>query len=94
MITDSFKQFPIGNSSQAPVRRTLPLNAVDKMADELVDEYSNPKFRGWYCGVIHEFGISKIMEWRGRAREGREPGKLFSKYVREARTYHSGGDSA
>ena len=69
--------------------KKLPILAVDKVADELVDEYKNIKYRRWYCGVIYEFGFEKVEEWRCRAREGNEPAKLFSKYVKDSRAFRS-----
>jgi hypothetical protein len=79
-------RLPNDRSANSAIKQ-LSVDAVDKLADELADEYSNPKFRQWYCGVIYEFGFSKVTEWRGRAKEGNEPAKLFSKYVVSARTY-------
>lgn len=92
-IRDSFqaRQNPIGNSDKALVKRELPIAAVDKLAEELVVEYSNPDFKSWYCGIIYDFGFSQVLEWRKRASEGDEPGKLFSKYVRDARTFKQRG---
>jgi hypothetical protein len=82
---------PTGNipnrSSDKATKHELPIDAVDMLADELVAEYSNPNFRAWYCGIIYEFGSSKVWEWRRRAAEGKEPAKLFSKYVKDARIY-------
>lgn len=69
------------------VKRRLPIDAVDKLADELVSEYNNAGFRKWYCGVINDFGFSKVNEWQVRSREGKEPSKLFSRFVKDARTY-------
>lgn len=79
-------QLPIDSSSSKPIKQ-LPIDAVDELADELVSEYSNPKFRPWYCGVIYQFGFAQINEWQNRAREGKEPARLFSKYVKDARTF-------
>jgi len=81
-------QLPIDNSGKT-ITKQLPIDAVDKVADELVSEYSNSGFRQWYCGVIYEFGFDKVHEWKRRASEGREPAKLFSKYVKDARSYKS-----
>lgn len=72
-----------------PIKQ-LPIEQVDELADELVRAYGNPVFRVWYCGVIYEFGLAKVHEWKGRAAEGKEPGKLFSKYVQDARRYRKG----
>lgn len=87
----SFNHLPIGNMTVGNSRKTnkqeLPIDAVDKVADELVRDYSNPDYRRWYCGVIYDFGFDKVEEWRRRAAEGKEPAKLFSKYVKDARTY-------
>jgi hypothetical protein len=84
---------PIGNQAEGNSRKVekleLPIGAVDKVRDELVSEYRNPDFKAWYCGVIYEFGFEKVEEWRRRASEGKEPAKLFSMYVKHARTYHS-----
>ncbi len=77
------------DSSLNIVPKQLPIDAVDKIADELVGEYDNPMFRRWYCGVINDFGFTKVAEWRGRAKEGNYPAKLFSKYVTDARAYRS-----
>jgi hypothetical protein len=70
--------------SQLPDRQ-LPTEEVDKLADELVTEYSNPKFRKWYCSVIYEFGFERVAEWRRKAATGHTPGGLFGHYVKQAR---------
>jgi hypothetical protein len=82
-----FSQHPIANSNNHAIKHELPIEAVDTLADELVAEYNNPGYRRWYCGVIKDFGFSKVHEWRRRASEGKEPAKLFSKYVKDSRTY-------
>lgn len=82
-------QLPNGNSDKKSASN-LPVDAVDRLADELVAEYDNPAFRKWYCGVIYQFGVPKVLEWRGRAKEGKAPARLFSTYVKAARTYKSG----
>ena len=79
-------QLPIDSSSSKPIKQ-LAIDAVDKLADELVAEYSNPKFRPWYCGVVYEFGFPQITEGRTRARKGNVPARLFSKYVKDARAF-------
>jgi hypothetical protein len=79
-------QLPIANSGKSSIKQ-LPIAAVDKIADELVAEYANPNFRPWYCGVVYEFGFDKVHEWRRRASEGDIPARLFSKYVKEARSF-------
>jgi hypothetical protein len=81
-------QLPIDNSVKKSIKQ-LPIDAVDKLADELVATYKNPSFRQWYCGVIYEFGFAQVSEWRERSKEGREPAKLFSKYVKDTRLYKS-----
>jgi hypothetical protein len=81
-------QLPKGNSI-SKTKHELPIDAVDQLADELVREYGNPLYRKWYCGVIYEYGFSQVNEWRKRASEGDEPGKLFSKYVKDTQTYKS-----
>jgi len=68
-------------------KRRLPIDAVDKLADEIVSEYNNSDFRKWYCGVINDFGFSKVNEWQARSREGKEPSRLFSRFVKDARQY-------
>lgn len=70
------------------VNKKLAINVVDKIADELSSEYNNLRFRNWYCGVIYQFGPSKVHEWQVRAKEGDTPAKLFSKYVKDARAYN------
>lgn len=85
-------QLPIGNSTRKPIKQ-LPIEAVDTLADELVAEYVNPQFRQWYCGVIYQFGYAQITEWRKRALEGRDPARLFSKYVKDARTFRGSGSN-
>lgn len=78
MRTDSPKGF---------VNNKLAIDVVDKIADELAKDYNNLRFRNWYCGVIYQFGPNKVHEWQIRSREGNEPAKLFSKYVKDARAY-------
>lgn len=70
-------------------KKQLPLATVDAIADELVLEFSNPGYRSWYCGVIYDFGIAQVQEWRKRAAEGNEPAKLFSAYVTQSRRKRS-----
>ena len=81
-------QMPIGGNN--PRLKRIHIAQVDRLADELVDEYDNLKFREWYCGVINEYGISKVLEWRGRAKEGNYPGKLFTSFVNQAGGYRRG----
>lgn len=83
-------QLPIGSSDKRQDNQ-LPIDAVDKLADELVAEYSNKRFRRWYCGVIYQFGFAQVIEWQKRASEGKEPAKLFSKYIKDAQTYRGAG---
>ncbi len=68
----------------------IPLLQVDKLADDLVKEYKNPKFKAWYCGVINKFGISRVLEWQNRSRTGKSPGKIFTIYVNQAGGYRKG----
>lgn len=75
------------DSSKSFVNKKLAIDVVDKIADELASEYNNQRFRNWYCGVIYQFGPGKVYEWQTRARDGKEPAKLFSKYVKDARDY-------
>lgn len=82
------KQLPIDSSTGAESKQ-VPIESVDRLADELASEYSNVKYRAWYCKVIYEFGVQQVHEWRRRASEGREPAKLFSKYAKDAFTYRS-----
>lgn len=78
----------IANSSENNlVTEKLPLKVVDDLADALASEYDNQLYRPWYAGVITEFGVAQVEEWRRRASDGRSPGKIFSKYANEARTY-------
>ncbi len=63
----------------------MPIEVVDELANELALEYDNEGYRRWYCGIIYEFGLATIHEWRIRAAEGNQPAKLFSKYVKDAR---------
>lgn len=93
MLNFDFTQHPLGNSDKPSTKHELPIAAVDKLAEELVVEYANSDFRRWYCGVIYDFGISQVLEWRRRASEGDEPAKLFSKYVRDARMYRQRGEN-
>lgn len=68
-------------------QKDMPLEAIDELADELVKQFDNPIWRPWYCGVVRKFGPAKVQEWRRRASEGREPGKLFTVYVNQAGGY-------
>jgi hypothetical protein len=82
-------QLPNDNSGNRVLIKQLPIEAVDNLADELVEEYDNPQFRRWYCGVVNDFGFTQVYEWRRRAAEGKMPAKLFSKYVKDARTFRT-----
>lgn len=78
-------RLPVEDSGKGSVKP--PIAAVDRIADSLVAEFHNPDYRRWYCGAIYEFGPSQILEWQHRAREGKEPAKLFAYYVKQARQY-------
>lgn len=73
-----------------PVKRSVRHEDVDRLADELSNEYANPHSRGWYCGVIYKFGVSKVLEWQKRASTGNQPGRLFTSYVNQAGGYRRG----
>jgi len=73
-----------GGNDQSPVKQ-IPIEAVDALADELVQEYANPTYRRWYCGIIYQFGLVQVAEWRQKAASGRNPGGLFGYYVMQAR---------
>lgn len=91
-LKDLLPQLPNDNSGNKPIKQ-LSIEAVDKLADELVAEYDNLGFRQWYCALIYQFGFAKVNEWRKRAAEGNEPAKLFSKYVKDARTFRGSARS-
>jgi len=61
------------------------LEKVDMLADELCSEYDNLGFRKWYCKVINDFGIERVVAWQENSRSGSTPAKLFSYYVKQAR---------
>lgn len=91
-IADSFPQFSTNTNCQLSNGDNnlnnncqLSIGEVDTLADELVTLYNNLDFKPWYCRVIYEFGAAQVMEWRNRAADGNYPGRLFSKYVKEAR---------
>lgn len=65
--------------------KDLPASDVDAKADELVSEFHNPTFRKWYCQVIYDIGLDKVDEICAKARDGDEPGKLFSHYANQQR---------
>jgi len=75
--------------SNTDTRKRIPIEQVDSLADELVAEYGNPEWRGWYCGLINKFGIARILDWQKRARSGSNPSKLFSTYAKQAGGYRS-----
>lgn len=58
---------------------------VDKLAAEIAQEFNNDLFIPWYCGAIYDLGASKIEEIRKKVQSGKEPGKLFSFYVKQER---------
>jgi len=89
MDLSKYNHLPLANRSSSPLKQKIPVAVVDKIADELAADYDNLEFRPWYCGVIYEFGPDKVHEWHRRANEGKEPAKLFTHYVQNARTFHS-----
>jgi hypothetical protein len=80
-----------GDKAEHVVKRRPEMVIVDSLVDELVKEYDNPGFRRWYCGVIYEFGLDRVGEWRRRASDGKTPARLFSAYVKQAYKYKSRG---
>lgn len=61
------------------------ISEVEKLAQELCNEYGNARFFRWYCGVIYEFGVTTTEDLRARVQDATYPGKLFSKIVKERR---------
>jgi len=74
----------ISLTANANWKQTLSVALVDVLADELVEAYSNPQFRPWYCKLIYTFGPSQIKEWQGRVSDSDNPAKLFSKLASQA----------
>ncbi|MDQ5913928.1 MAG: hypothetical protein QG623_547 [Patescibacteria group bacterium] len=72
-------------NSRYTARVSIPIELVDSLSLELASEYDNPQFRAWYCGVIQEFGVERVHEWRRRSAEGNNPARLFSHYIKSAR---------
>jgi hypothetical protein len=86
---DQHKQIhsPVAYKPQTAGNERKPrLSDVDELADLLVESYGNSDYRQWYCKVIYEFGVQRVLEWYKRAESGREPGKVFTTYVNQART--------
>ena len=77
----------MANASSGKVTQKPPVALVDEIADELVKQYANPAFRGWYCGVINKFGVARIREWQRRAEDADSPGRVFTTYVNQAGGY-------
>jgi len=84
MYNDNLNQLTADNCNQSPVKLELSIDAVDKLANELTDEYDNHKFRLWYCKIIYKFGVDQVSEWRNSASTGKYPARLFSTYVKQA----------
>lgn len=84
----SNKQLPKDSRDKAKGTQ-IPISTVDALADELVGEYANPVYRKWYCKVIYRYGLAQVNEWRRRATEGKDPARLFSKYVKDAETFRA-----
>ena len=59
---------------------------VEAMANRLCGEYGNAQYFKWYCGAIYEFGIPQIEALEARVSDAENPGKLFSKIVKDWRT--------
>ena len=82
MITDNSELSKIGNNPTANYREQVDVRLVDSLADELCHEYSNTDFRKWYCNIIYELGLPRVNEIRGRCRDAKQPGRLFSKLAK------------
>ncbi len=74
----------IANKLQPQAHEKPPIAAVDQLADELVATYQNPLYRPWYCKVIYALGLNAVRDLKGRAKDSKYPGRLFSKLAREA----------
>ena len=66
------------------------LEEVDKLADELANEYKNTGFRPWYCNLIYSFGFEQVRIWQARSKDAENPGRLFSKLASEAKKKRDG----
>ena len=59
---------------------------VKELANLLCNEYGNSKYFKWYCGAIYEFGVRAIEDLRARVSDAKEPGRLFTKIIKDWRT--------
>lgn len=63
----------------------LSIDEVSKFGKEIAVELNNPGYKDWYCGIIYDFGITQVNEWKRIALSKNTPGRYFSTLVREAR---------
>lgn len=65
------------------------LSVVDQLAEDLASEHENTGWEKWYCGIIYEFGVEVVSNWRERVLTSDSPGRLFSYIVKQARSEKS-----
>jgi hypothetical protein len=68
---------PIAKSQLSPYKA----DAVIAQYDFLID----PKYIKWFYKQLYRLGVPRFIELAGRAAEGRDPKRLFSKLLKEAR---------
>lgn len=64
----------------------LNTQEVEELANRLCNEYGNSRYYKWYCGAIYEFGVRAIEDLRARVSDAKEPGRLFTKIIKDLRT--------
>lgn len=83
MTSDNSEVNKIDDNQIVNWRKRLDTQTVGELADNLANEYDNHAFREWYCLLIYELGPSRINELRGRVKDAKQPGKLFTKLAKE-----------
>ena len=86
-LSNRFDRAPIDNRSSKEDGK--PSNdEVDALADEVVAAYNTPSHRRWYCQLCYKLGTQGVRVLMDRAKEGRQPGRLFSTLAKKAEAQH------
>jgi hypothetical protein len=56
---------------------------ISQLAKSLCEQYHNHPYYKWYCKVIYELGIERVLLIQARASDSKQPGKLFTKIANE-----------
>lgn len=77
----------IGNEN-SQLKKQPTVQQVDDLANELCTMFSNHEYFKWYCAAIWKLGERRVKELSARVSDAQDPGRLFTKLLKEDLKVH------